>query len=154
MESLNIPFTELKTITRENKLYVWDVLRRRYVAMTPEENVRQQFVHFLQRERGFPLSLMNNEISFSLNRTVKRCDTLVYDNHLQPLVLLEYKAPTVPITQKTLDQVSRYNITLHVPFFIISNGLKHYCAQVDYQTESFTFLSHIPSYSELGRLNE
>lgn len=149
MLELNLPPFDKKIIQDGDKVSIFDVIRRRYVALTPEEWVRQHFVHFLIDEKGFPLSHMNNEVQVKLNGMSRRCDTVLYDKSLQPILIAEYKAPTVDITQKVFDQICRYNIVLHVKYLIVSNGLSHYCCQIDYENGSYTFLPDIPTYEEL-----
>ncbi|MBO4445203.1 MAG: type I restriction enzyme HsdR N-terminal domain-containing protein [Bacteroidaceae bacterium] len=149
MLELNLPPFDKKIIQDGDKVSIFDVIRRRYVALTPEEWVRQHFVHFLIDEKGFPLSHMSNEVQVKLNGMSRRCDTVLYDKSLQPILIAEYKAPTVDITQKVFDQICRYNIVLHVKYLIVSNGLSHYCCQIDYENGSYTFLPDIPTYEEL-----
>lgn len=123
---------------------IYDPLRRKWVALTPEEWVRQNFVNFLVTERGFPGALMVNEAEIKLNGLSRRCDTVVYDRNLRPRVVVEYKAPTVAITQKVFDQIARYNIVVNADVLIVSNGLRHYCCRFD--GTDYTFLRDVPSY--------
>lgn len=146
---LNLPQFEKKTTMKDNKPFILDVIRRQYVALTPEEWVRQHFVHFLINHKGYPQALMANEVQLKLNGMSRRCDTVIYDRMLKPRVIVEYKAPSVNITQKVFDQICRYNMVLQVDFLIISNGLTHYCCQIDYATRSYRFLSEVPEYREL-----
>lgn len=124
-------------------------LRKRFVNLTPEEWVRQNFVHFLIEEKGYPEALMGNEVQISLNGTSKRCDTVVYNHQLTPRMIIEYKAPHVSISQKTFNQITRYNMVLHVDYLVVSNGKKHFCCRMDYDSQSFQFLESIPEYYEL-----
>ena len=128
---------------------VYDILRRRWVALTPEEEVRQHFVHFLIRERSYPMGLMGNEMVVRLNGMAKRCDTLVSDREGNPKMIIEYKAPQIAITQKVFDQVSRYNSVMHVDYLIVSNGRQSFCARMNYETMKFEFLEDIPAYENL-----
>lgn len=128
---------------------IYDRLRRRYVALTPEEWVRQHFVEFLIVEKRYPVSLMANEVGLSLNGMSRRCDTVVFDRCGEPAVIVEYKAPTVPITQKVFDQIVRYNMVLKAGVLIVSNGLSHYCCRVDYENRQVVFLADIPDYETL-----
>ncbi|MCM1108802.1 MAG: type I restriction enzyme HsdR N-terminal domain-containing protein [Clostridium sp.] len=134
---------------RNRKRCVFDPIRRKYVALTPEEWVRQHFVHFLINSKGYPGSLLGNEISLTLNGTSKRCDTVLYSRTATPRMIIEYKAPHIEITQKVFSQISRYNMALHVDYLIVSNGVTHYCCKVDYEHLTYTFLSDIPAYNEL-----
>lgn len=149
MFELNLPPFDVKISSEGEKKRIFDVIRRRYVALTPEEWVRQHFVHFLAEEKGYPLSLMANEVQLKLNGMSRRCDTVVYDRTLTPRVIVEYKAPTVEITQKVFDQISRYNRVLRVDYLIVSNGLTHYCCRIDYASQGYTFLPDIPTYEEI-----
>lgn len=149
MLSLNLPVFDVKIADRGGKRVIWDVIRRRYVALTPEEWVRQHFVHFLVGHKGYPASLLANEVQVQLNGTRKRCDTVLYRRDLTPCLIVEYKAPDVEITQRVFDQITRYNMVLHVDYLIVSNGLRHYCCRMNYATGSYEFLSDIPEYSNL-----
>jgi len=149
MFELNLPSFDVKISSEGEKKRVFDFIRRRYVALTPEEWVRQHFVHFLADEKDYPPSLMANEVQLKLNGMSRRCDTVVYDRSLTPRVIVEYKAPTVEITQKVFDQICRYNLVLRVDYLIVSNGLSHYCCRVDYASQGYSFLPDIPMYSEI-----
>lgn len=149
MLELNLPPYEKKITKKDDKPFILDVIRRQYVTLTPEEWVRQHFVHFLIEHKSYPQSLMGNEVQLKLNGMSRRCDTVVYDRSLNPRVIIEYKAPTVNITQKVFDQICRYNMVLQVDYLIVSNGLAHYCCKVDYPTRSYSFLQDIPAYDNL-----
>lgn len=135
--------------SRRHGFEIFDVLRRRWVALTPEEWVRQHFTAFLACERGFPASLMGNEVSLTLNGTARRSDTVVYDKKMKVLCIVEYKAPTVPLTQRVFDQIARYNSVLQAPYLIVSNGLRHFCCR--YTGDAYVFLNDIPQYADLAR---
>lgn len=128
---------------------IWDAVRRKYVVLTPEEWVRQHFIAYLVGSKKYPLGRIGNEISLSLNGRSRRCDTLVYDAEGQPLVLIEYKAPHIPMSQKVFEQAVRYNICFRVPYIMLSNGISHYCCRIDYDSRKYSFLTEIPSYNEL-----
>lgn len=149
MQALNLPPADLSLTQRDHHDCVFDILRRRYIRLTPEEWVRQHFVHFLIHHKGYPQGMLANEVSLSLNQTSKRCDTVLYGLDAQPRMIIEYKAPHIELTQRVFDQISRYNIVLHVPYLIVSNGLQHYCCHVDYAQNSYRFLRDIPRYEEL-----
>lgn len=130
--------------------------RRKYVAATPEENVRQTFLHALVEQFGYPQSLIGVEVPIAVGAGVdKRCDAVVYSRSLQPLMLIEFKAPEVAITQTTLDQAAVYNTTVHAPYLILANGKQTVVARIDKQsadseqTEQIQFLNHIPSWNQL-----
>lgn len=149
MYPLNLPTFDVKIRKRENGVEIFDPLRRKYVSMTPEEWVRQHFVHYLISEKGYPASLMANEAMIKLNSLTKRCDTVVYNNSLEPLVICEFKKPDVEITQQVFDQVVRYNIVLKVKYLVVSNGMSHYCCKMNYDDMSFDYLQEIPEYGAL-----
>lgn len=149
MLSLNLPDFEAKIQAKSGRKYIFDEIRRRYVALTPEEWVRQHFVHYLLVHKGYPRALMANEVQIQLNGTKKRCDTVLYRRDLSARMIVEYKAPEVAITQKVFDQITRYNMVLRVDYLIVSNGLQHYCCQIDYATHSYRFLPDIPVYTDL-----
>ena len=149
MLALNLPPYETKITEREGKRQILDILRRSFVALTPEEWVRQHFVHYLLEHKGYPAALMANEVAITLNGTKRRCDTVVYDRLLRPRAIIEYKAPEVKITKEVFAQISRYNLKLKDEYLIISNGLQHYCCRMDYEKQSYTFLQEIPEYSTI-----
>ena len=146
---LNLPEYNFKIKKRDDTYVIYDLLRKRYVALTSEEWVRQNFVQYLINERNFPIALMANEVSLNQNGIKRRCDTLVANRLGHPFVIVEYKAPKVQVTQTTFDQIVRYNMVLHAQYLIVSNGLTHYCCKIDYETNSYSFLNDIPDYSEL-----
>ena len=130
--------------------------RRKYVAATPEEYVRQTFLHALVEQFGYPQSLIGVEVPIAVGAGVdKRCDAVVYSRSLQPLMLIEFKAPEVAITQTTLDQAAVYNTTVHAPYLILANGKQTVVARINKQsadseqTEQIQFLNHIPSWNQL-----
>lgn len=149
MASLNLPPAALKLFIIDGKQAVFDVLRNKMILLTPEEWVRQHFVHFLISDKKYPQSLMGNEILLTLNGMKKRCDTVVYKKDLTPLVIIEYKAPHIKITQEVFNQICRYNFVLKVNYLIVSNGINHYCCKMNYENKTYTFLKEIPLYSEL-----
>lgn len=149
MQALNLPPFDARIDTKEGKHFILDVIRRRYVALTPEEWVRQHFVHYLIAYKGFPRTLMANEVQLSLNGTKKRCDTVLYKRDLTAQMIMEYKAPDVKITQAVFDQIGRYNLVLHVDYLVVSNGLCHYCCRMDYEHNTYRFLPDIPAYQAL-----
>ena len=149
MLPLNLPSYPAKIIKRDGKNVIFDPLRQKYVALTPEEWVRQHFVHFLTDFKGFPKGLLANEIQLDLNGTKKRCDTVLFNRDLSARMIVEYKAPNIEITQAVFDQITRYNMVLKVEYLIVSNGIRHYCCKIDYNTMKYTFLPDIPAYTEL-----
>lgn len=149
MLELNLPAFDIKFAKVDGRPSVFDKLRKRYVALTPEEWVRQHFVNFLVAEKEYPEALIANEMQVNLNGQKKRCDSVIFDRMGEPLMIVEYKAPEVNITQKVFDQIARYNIVLRVEYLIVSNGLDHYCCQVDYENQQIKYLEEIPTYEQL-----
>lgn len=149
MTTINLPGSSLKTKRQNGKEYVFDRLRRQYLRLTPEEYVRQRFIHYLIEYKQYPEALLANETGIELGNVKKRCDTVVYDRLLTPLAIIEYKAPSVEITQGVFDQIARYNMALRVPWLIVSNGLRHFCCRIDYAENSYRFVGEVPDYGEL-----
>ncbi len=143
---LNLPSFELKIKEQDGKQYIFDRLKKRYIRLTPEEYVRQHFINYLINHKNFPETLLANEIQIELGNVKKRCDTVLYDKFLKPQMIIEYKSPRIVVNQNTFDQISRYNMKLQVPWLIISNGLQHYCCNVDFNTGTCVFFNEIPDY--------
>ena len=148
MQPLNLPPFEANIKKMDGMVKIQDVLRRKFVALTPEEWVRQHFVHFLIEQKGYSPTLMANEVAVTLNGMSRRCEVYRQEG-LKPLMIIEYKRPDVDITQKVFNQICRYNMVLEVEYLVVSNGLKHYCCKVDLQNGTYTFLQDIPPYSDL-----
>lgn len=148
---LNLPEMNLLTKLDGEILKVYDSLRKKYVALTPEEYVRQHFVNYLVNSLHYPASRLTNEIGIRLNGTFKRCDTVFFGVDGEPAIIVEYKAPSVNITQDVFDQIFRYNLKLKARYLIVSNGIKHYCCAINYENDSYHFIPQIPDYSELSR---
>jgi len=146
---INLPPYDIKMREQGGKRQIFDFLRRKYVALTPEEWVRQHFVHFLINHKGYPQGLLANEVELKVGDKKLRCDTLLYNKALQPQMIIEYKAPHVEITQQVFNQITVYNHLLHVDFLVISNGLQHFCCRMDYDHQSYAFLQEIPDYQLL-----
>ena len=146
---LNLPTFDAHIKSVEGVMSVFDMLRKKYVALTPEEWVRQSFTHYLTSEKGYRPELMNNEVQLSLNGMARRCDTVVWDMRLHPVMIVEYKAPEVEITQRTFDQICRYNMQLHVRWLVVSNGMQHYGCFIDYDRATYHFQPQLPSYAQL-----
>ncbi len=128
---------------------IYDTLRRKYVKLTPEEWVRQHFVHMLVERKGYPGALMANEVALKVGEKQLRADTVLYDSRLRPRMIVEYKAPHVAITQAVFDQIATYNLLLRVDYLVVSNGLSHYCCRMDYEGRQYRYLQDIPLYAEL-----
>ena len=149
MYRLNLPQYEIKVAERNGKTVIFDNLRRRFVSLTPEEWVRQHFVHFLTGHKGYPAALLANEVELTCGQKRLRCDSVLYDISARPRIIIEYKSPEIALTQKVFDQISVYNMLLHVDYLIVSNGLQHYCCKMDYEKRTYAFLKEIPEYEEI-----
>lgn len=150
---MSLPPVELQTrLNQDGVTEIFDPFRAKYVILTPEEYVRANFTAWLTNQLGYPASHIANEICIELNGTRRRCDTVVYNHVAEPLMIIEYKAPTVKIDQRVFDQIVRYNMVLHAKYLIVSNGLRHYCCVMDYARNTYHFLPGIPAYN--GALNQ
>jgi hypothetical protein len=150
--TLNLPSMPLniKEGDKKGELKIFDTIRRKYVALTPEEYVRVHFVNWLTRHLRYPVSHIGNEIGITLNNTSRRCDTIVYGDMGEPLMIVEYKAPYITIDQNVFDQIVRYNMVLRAKYLVVSNGLKHYCCVIDYANNNYYFLPQVPTYDALN----
>ena len=149
MFRLNLPPYPIKIQEKGEKRQIFDFLRRKWVALTPEEWVRQHFTHYLVEHKGYPQALLANEVELRIGEKRLRCDTLLYNKELRPRMIIEYKAPNIQIQQKTFDQISVYNLLLKVDYLVVSNGLLHYCCKMDYERQSYQFLEDIPNHESL-----
>lgn len=135
--------------TQDGKLEVLDILRHRFVSLTPEEWVRQHFVHFLISHKGYPAALMANEVELRVGGKHLRVDTILYDCDRRPLMAIEYKAESVALTKKVVTQVTTYNMLLRVHYLIISNGTQHVCLRYDAAQNVWQVLADIPHYNQI-----
>jgi len=149
MWQLNLPLYNFRIKNQNDKQFIFDTQRRKFVSLTPEEWVRQHFIRFLIEEKKFPAARIAIEKQLNINGMKKRCDAIVYDEYAKPLVLIEFKAPEVPITQATFDQAVVYNLKLNVSFFIISNGLQHYACKIDLKEGKYLFFEEIPDFASI-----
>lgn len=154
---LNLPPARLRVKRCEDGVVrIHDRLRDKFVALTPEEWVRQNFVEYLTGHLGYPPALMANEVSLRFNHTRRRCDTVLFSSSpdLRPLVIIEYKAPSVEITQRVFDQIARYNLVMGARVLAVTNGIRHFCCRLDTAAPqlSYRFLNEIPSYDCLLKL--
>lgn len=150
MISLNLPTFQIKTTHRNGRTQIYDFLRRRYVTLTPEEWVRQHFTHFLVDHLGYPAALLGNEVTIDVGGVARRCDTVLYRREGgTPRLIVEYKAPDIPISEHVFNQISAYNSVLRADYLIVSNGVEHYCCHLDYVHRTAEFLPGIPRHAEL-----
>ncbi|NER13373.1 restriction endonuclease subunit R [Leptobacterium flavescens] len=146
MQQLNFPTYQFRFKNSENKLHIFDVVRKKFVLLQPEEWVRQHVVHYLVEEKKFPLSLINVEKEIKVNGLNKRYDIVVFRPDGSIYIIVECKAPSVAIDQKTFDQIARYNSTVNAEYLMLTNGLRHVYCKMDYKLEKYIFLEEIPSY--------
>lgn len=145
---LNLPKAQLKIKDKQ----VWDILRNKYVSLTPEEWVRQHFIHYLINDLGYSKGLMASEKLVKYNGLNKRCDIIFYSKNLSPLVIVECKATTVSLTEDTFYQIAKYNFILNAPVLILTNGLHHIVAFLNHKENKIEFLDKIPSLNEVNQL--
>ncbi|MDP4282240.1 MAG: type I restriction enzyme HsdR N-terminal domain-containing protein [Bacteroidota bacterium] len=150
MKTLTLPPARLQIRNENGKPRIWDDFRKKYVSLTPEEWVRQHFLHYLATEKKYPASLICVESGLTYNRRKKRSDILVYSSQGNPLMIIECKAPEVPVTEDVFQQAATYNMTLRVPYLVVTNGIDHYVCHIDHENHSFTFLREIPAFDEIN----
>lgn len=149
MQSLNLPVFPFKIVREAGKLRIFDPIRRKYLALTPEEWVRQHFIQFLVKEKGFPAGLFSIEAKVLHHQREGRYDALCMSRLGKPCMLIECKAPAVKISAETFDQVIRYNKTIGAPYLALTNGLEHFIMRVDFQERQVIFMEEIPEYQYL-----
>lgn len=149
MKTLNLPSYQFNLIEENKKTKIFDAIRKKYFVLTPEEWVRQNVVRYLVEEKSFPANLIAIEMGLKLNGLQKRADIIVYSKTGKPILMVECKAPHIKIDQKVFDQIGRYNITFKLPYLIVTNGMEHFCAQIDFNIKNFSFLKEIPNYENL-----
>ncbi len=148
MQSLNFPKFEYRFKSTENKVSIFDVIRKKFVVLQPEEWVRQHCVHFLIAVKKYPKSLINVEKQLSINAIVKRYDIVVFRPNGSIVLAVECKAPNIKINQNTFDQIARYNMSLKAEYLMVTNGINHYYCQMDHENEQYHFLNDIPKYQK------
>ncbi len=147
MQKLNFPSYSFRFKNSENKVSIFDEIRKKFIILTPEEWVRQHVVRFLLEEKKIPKSLINVEKLLKVNGLNKRYDIVVFNSDGSIYILVECKAPEVKIAQATFDQIARYNMTMNATLLMVSNGLNHYFCQMDYENEKYHFLPDLPQYN-------
>lgn len=144
MQKLNFPSYRFRLKNSENKTAIFDDIRKKFVVLTPEEWVRQHTVQWLLQEKEYPLSHLNVEKALKINGLTKRYDIVVFKPDGSLRLLVECKAPEVPITESVFDQIARYNMALQAEFLMVTNGLNHYFCQMDFERRQYQFLPDIP----------
>ncbi|GAA4970146.1 type I restriction enzyme HsdR N-terminal domain-containing protein [Algibacter aquimarinus] len=148
MQKLNFPTYSFRFKNSENKVSIFDVIRKKYVILQPEEWVRQHCVHYLIEEKKYPKSLINVEKTLTINTLKKRYDIVVFNTDGSIFLIVECKAPKIVLKQDTFDQIARYNLALNASFLMVTNGLNHYYCQMDIKNKRYQFLKDIPDYKE------
>jgi hypothetical protein len=146
MKQLQFPTYSFRFKNSENKVAIFDEIRKKFIIITPEEWVRQHVVQFLLQDKKYPKSHINVEKLLKINGLIKRYDVVVYKPDGNITILVECKAPEVKISQSTFDQIARYNMTLKAEYLMVTNGLNHYFCKMDYENEKYDFLSELPEY--------
>lgn len=149
MDALNLPPYKYSVRNNGGRMTIFDNLRGKHVSLTPEEWVRQHFTHFLIDHKGYPPTLLQNEVELRCGNKKLRCDGVLFKNDGTARMILEYKAPSVAITQEVFNQITAYNILLKVEYLVISNGMQHYCCRLNYEDGTHEFLHDIPSYQDI-----
>lgn len=146
MQQLHFPSYSFTLKNKENKPYIFDTIRKKYIRLTPEEWVRQHTLLFLIETHHYPKSLINVEKEFMVNGTKKRYDIVVYNKDGSIFLMIECKSPTITINQETFDQIARYNLQLDATYLMVTNGLNHYYCQMDYNNQRYTFVRELPTF--------
>lgn len=149
MKDLNLPIYSFNIKSEDNRKLIFDPIRKKYIVLTPEEWVRQNFIQYLINEKNVPEGLIIQEHKVKLNTLNQRSDIVIYSRSGTPILIVECKAPSVKLTQATFEQIARYNIILQVKYLIVTNGLNHYCCMINTEEKSYSFLKDIPKYEDL-----
>ena len=147
LPKLNLPTFNPKIKRLANRIQIFDCVRNKYVLLTDEEWVRQSFINYLNKDKNYPLGLMKLEHSINYNSLKHRADIAIYNTDLSIDIIVECKSPQIKITQETFNQISRYNFDLKANFLVVTNGIQHFCCNVDYQKRKINFLKEIPNYN-------
>jgi hypothetical protein len=146
MQALNFPNFNFRFKKKDEEVYIFDEIRRKFIVLTPEEWVRQHVVHLLIYVKKYPKSYVNVEKQISVNGTIKRYDVVVFDKIGNYNLLIECKAPQIQIDQKTFDQIAKYNFSLNANFLMVTNGLNHYFCKINTSQNGYEFLQDLPPY--------
>ena len=148
---LNMPdySDRIRMRKQDEQLQIFDSIRGKWIVLTPEEWVRQNTIIYISDTLEAPMSRIANEVTINYNGLTKRCDSIIYDDYGNPLIIIEYKRTDVAITQRVFDQIATYNLQLNVPYLIVSNGLQHLLCKVDFENRRYIFAEQWPKYNEL-----
>ena len=150
-ELLNMPdySDRIRLRKQDEQLQIFDSIRGKWLVLTPEEWVRQNTIIYISDTLEAPMSRIANEVTINYNGLSRRCDSIIYDDYGNPLIIVEYKRTDVAITQRVFDQIATYNLQLNVPYLIVSNGLQHLLCKVDFENRKYIFAEQWPKYNEL-----
>ena len=147
MQKLNFPSYSFRFKNSENKVSIFDDIRKKFIILTPEEWVRQHTVQYLLQDKNYPKSYLNVEKLIRINDIQKRYDIVVFKPNGELFLLIECKAPEVKISQDTFDQIARYNLKLNAQYLMVTNGVNHYFCQMNFEKEQYVFLEKLPNFS-------
>jgi hypothetical protein len=150
VQKINFPAYQFRFKSNENKTLIFDIVRKKFVVLSPEEWVRQHVLHLLTSELNYPISMINVEKQLQLHNTKKRYDIVVYNSDASIHLIVECKAPNVTIDQAVFDQIARYNFSLKSSYLMVTNGLEHFYCSIDYQMEQYNFLKELPPFKNSG----
>ena len=150
MLKLNLPDFKFRIEKKDGKPVIFDEVRRKFLVLTPEEWVRQNLIKFLIQEKNVPAGLIAIEKGLKVNELNKRTDIVIYKRNGKAGMIVECKASSVKISQNTFEQIARYNMSLCVPFLLVSNGLEHYCCKIDFEKGQYSFLKDIPEFDVIS----
>lgn len=149
MIRLNFPTYSFRFKNSENKISIFDEIRKKFIILTPEEWVRQHVLKYLMEEKKYSKSYINVEKLIKINDLSKRYDVVVFQPNGKIFLLIECKAPEVQITQQTFDQIARYNLVLNAQYLMVTNGINHFYCQMDFEKEQYTFLRELPDFKSI-----
>jgi hypothetical protein len=149
LKELNLPPFSFRITGKPGEEMIFDVVRRKYVKLTPEEWVRQNFIQYLAKEGNYPLGLMGVEVGFTINKVRMRADILIHNHEGKPVMIVECKSYDVPLDEKVFDQIVTYNMQFKVPYIVVTNGMVNYACKIDFENISWEYLMVIPQYEEL-----
>lgn len=153
MQQLNFLKYNFRFKSNENKTLIFDIVRKKFIELTPEEWVRQHVIHFLNSEKKYPLSHINVEKQIKLNDTIKRYDIVVFNSDGSIQIIIECKAPKIKINQQVFDQIARYNFVMQANYLMVTNGIEHYFCQMDFENEKYNFLKELPEYLAISGID-
>ncbi len=152
MQKLNFPSYKFRLKNSENKMHIFDEIRKKFIVLQPEEWVRQHTVQFLIQNKGYPKTLINVEKELIINNLKKRYDIVIFYPDGNIHLIVECKAPKIKIQQNTFDQIARYNLALNATYLMVTNGLEHYFCKMDYENGQYIFLRELPSYKNKSNI--